>query len=390
MDYKAITEYTGLITSQYRRATNFLAWLTASLQMLDDLDVLSTEMLTKSFDLDNAVGDQLDLLGDILGQQRHLPFDPTDGSDPELPDELYRGILRFKIGVNSWDGQVGTIHYLWNQLFPEVALDFDDNQDMSCTITFTGYLPRLVTDMINNDLLLPRPEGVRYDFGEIEVLPYFSYDLDDDYFTGYDYGYWDVSTSGAFGEPPIMNSAYTNSTGTVITMSFNKVMANPIGNEDHFTVRIGSSPYEYDVPASIALNSSDNTKIDLTLSSSPEAIIWGDTITISYSPGAVKSSVDSQLLGAFNNRNVTNTMTEPAGPTVVSAETSTDGTYIIVTMSKEMMDPAGSEGDWDVVVNGSTHDTVTSATLGATAYEIYLYLTTAIVYGDTVVVSYYG
>ena len=188
----ANTEYLKLITSQYQGAPKFLEWLTASLTILQDISVCA-DLMPSHFDLDTAVGVQLDALGLILGQTRILPFEPTDGSSSTLDDTIYRKILKLKAFTNHWDGSTSSIYDAWYAIFPDVDLIITDNQDMSATITLTGNLSQIVIDMINNDLVIPRPEGVQYNFGggTLAPIPIFAFDLDNDYFKGFDEGYWD-------------------------------------------------------------------------------------------------------------------------------------------------------------------------------------------------------
>lgn len=393
MSYKPLSYYLSLITHQYQMSPNFIAWLTAVLQMVDDVDTLIENMYLY-FDIDNAVGAQLDILGVHLGQSRYLNFNPTDGSNPYLADELYRAILKFKIGVNSWDGQSKTIYKLWAQLFPNVAIKIVDNQDMSATITFNGSLPQIVIDMINKDQLIPRPEGVNYNFpglaGQV-VLPFFSYDMNDTYFTGYDYGYWDVSSAGTFGVNPNLIDAETDVTGTIITLSFDKVMADPTGKQSEFTINAGTSPSSHPTISSVRLNTYDNTKIDLLLASSPIPIYYGETVTLSYI-GDIKSN-DGFFLSAFTNIPVVLTMPQPVSPVLISASTSTDGTKVYLNFNKNMLDPTGTQAHFSVLSGTSpvTYDIVSSCSLtGSPASQITLNLQTPIVSGNNVTISYDG
>ncbi|MCE5304566.1 DUF2612 domain-containing protein [bacterium] len=188
----ANTEYLKLITSQYQGAPKFLEWLTAPLTILNDISECA-DLIPSYFDLDTAVGVQLDALGLILGQTRVLPFEPTDGSSSTLDDATYRKILRLKAFTNYWDGSTASIYKAWYIIFPNSDLTITDNQDMSATISITGNLSQIVIDMINNDLVIPRPEGVQYNFGggTLAPIPIFAFDLNNEYFKGLDEGYWD-------------------------------------------------------------------------------------------------------------------------------------------------------------------------------------------------------
>lgn len=188
------SEYLALLTSQYQNSTKFKQWLEAPLTMLHDFS-LCADAMPACFDLDTAVGIQLDAIGALMGQSRTLPFEPTDGTTSELDDVTYRKILKLRAFYNYWDGQVASIYEGWNAIFPDVTLVITDNQDMTATITIAGELSQIVIDMINNDLVIPRPEGVKYNYsGTVEIAPIFAFDYDEEesqYFEGFDLGNWD-------------------------------------------------------------------------------------------------------------------------------------------------------------------------------------------------------
>lgn len=189
----AISNYLALITSQYQNSPKFLAWLEAVLQIAHDVSVCA-DSIPAAFDLDTAVGVQLDVVGASIGQPRLLDFQPTGGQSAYLEDATYRNILKLKTMTNYWDGKIATIYDAWYKIFPDVVLNIHDNMDMTADVTITGSLKQIIIDMILRDLVLPRPEGVRYWYkGSIASLPLASYDMDDDYFKGYDEGYWDCS-----------------------------------------------------------------------------------------------------------------------------------------------------------------------------------------------------
>ncbi|MCX6686542.1 MAG: PGF-pre-PGF domain-containing protein [Methanoregula sp.] len=107
---------------------------------------------------------------------------------------------------------------------------------------------------------------------------------------------------------PTFASATTNAAGTVITITFNKAMANPSGKEAQFTYKIGAAGGK--TFSAAALNS-DPTKIDLTTSGT--AIAYGNTVTVSYTKGTV-TAADTGVLESFTDQAVTNAMPAPAPP----------------------------------------------------------------------------
>ena len=213
-------DYLDLITSQYQTSPKFLAWVRTYLEMVKDVTRLATslpfyfsfnkvvdesveqipgtnvnQLLTTAgsgYDfvaLDACVGDQLDIVGEILGLSRKLNFNPTGGVSDILTDDMYRELLKHKVLMNHWDGRLDSVKALWSTLYPDGEIAFIDNMDMTLTVFPLGSFSTLTIDLLVNGYLLPRPQGVLYDyqFGE---LPYFGFDHDDAYISGFDTGHW--------------------------------------------------------------------------------------------------------------------------------------------------------------------------------------------------------
>lgn len=155
----SITQYTDLVTSEHADKPNFIATLSALLQPVADLQAL-IGALPASYDLDTAIGVQLDAVGLWIGQSRYLQtpisdvyfsfdieglgfdqgtwqgeFDPTTQLTA-LPDDSYRVLLRAKIAVNTWDGTIEAAERIWDSLFADLhfSIVIIDNQDMTMDI----------------------------------------------------------------------------------------------------------------------------------------------------------------------------------------------------------------------------------------------------------------
>jgi PGF-pre-PGF domain-containing protein len=180
---------------------------------------------------------------------------------------------------------------------------------------------------------------------------------------------------------PTFTSSLTTTDGTTIIITFSTTMADPAGKHGQFTYALnGGAAQGF---SAVALNAT-TTKIDLTTSGT--AIANGDAVTVSYTPGTIVAA-DTGVLAAFANQAVTNK--KPAPPTFVSAQTSGDGTKIIITFSKAMANPAGKHGQFTYKVNGGVAQSFSAAALNATTTNIDLTTAgTAISVGDTVTVSY--
>lgn len=183
-----ISYYLNLFTSEYKLAPNLNAWTRALLTPLDDITTCIGGM-TEAFDLDSAVGVQLDTLGSIIGQGRTVGFQPSGGVSPVLDDETYRLLLKAKIAFNSWDGLQTSLQPIWQSLFSSGTIVLHDNQNMTAIIILTGSFTSIIQDLIVNGLIVPRPETVQYTitFG---ILPILGFDENNSFIAGFDAGHF--------------------------------------------------------------------------------------------------------------------------------------------------------------------------------------------------------
>jgi len=154
-----IQRYLNLVTSQHQDKPKFMAWLAAPLGILDDAATLANNFNTH-FDQDLAVGVQLDTLGDIVGVNRTVSYQPLDGSSPVLGDDTFRKLIKAKISKNQWDGTTEKIYELWENVFPNFGLQVIDHQDMSMTALMTGQIDSSTQQLIANSYIVPKPQGV--------------------------------------------------------------------------------------------------------------------------------------------------------------------------------------------------------------------------------------
>lgn len=159
----AIDKYLNNITNQHRDKPKFIAWLSSSLTIIDHA-YLVTKNMDNDFDLDNAIGKQLDVLGQTIGRQRTLTFQPLNGFDPIMDDETYRLVLKAKVAMNNWDGKIESAYEIWDNTFKDIGMQLQDNQDMSLTAYVTGYVNQIRQDLIQHGYIVPKPEGVRINY----------------------------------------------------------------------------------------------------------------------------------------------------------------------------------------------------------------------------------
>lgn len=130
-----------LIPSANRDRPQFRAWVSTLLQGLVDAANVAESMQTL-FDIDNAVGDQLDKVGEWVGVSRLIteklaplffswgvaglgwgqanwasPFEPPNSQIVSLDDSHYRILLKARIAANYWDGTIPGAYEAWDRLF---------------------------------------------------------------------------------------------------------------------------------------------------------------------------------------------------------------------------------------------------------------------------------
>lgn len=173
-----------LITT-FNRRPKFTSFCETSLSKIQDgmLDIASF------FNVENAIGKQLDIIGEYVGLKRELNFQPTTAS-PVLDDDDYRTLIRASIIKNTWKGTIGEIYELWEEILPGLYLIIKDNQDMTMDM-IVGGANDLIKELIENGYFAPKPMGVKINY---TFLPagdeIFGYDTNTNFIRGYDEGVW--------------------------------------------------------------------------------------------------------------------------------------------------------------------------------------------------------
>lgn len=180
--------YSNILTSQYRPTQQFNQWLSVVLNIATDISNL-LQFITSAFDLDFAVGVQLDTLGVIVGVSRIVPFQPTGLVSPVLDDTTYRLLIRATIANNMWDGKIGSLYPIWSNLFPGGQISIINNQNMTADVIMTGSFSSIIQDLITNGMIVPRPQAVQYNY-EFGDLPFFGFGPANAFIAGFGVGKW--------------------------------------------------------------------------------------------------------------------------------------------------------------------------------------------------------
>lgn len=213
----AADDYLALITPSHRGKPKFAAMIRALVEPVVAQQGF-IEHLPVDFDLDEAIGAQLDVVGEWVGRTRFVrtpiasawfsfddalrgfdrgvwfqPFDTADGIT-RLDDETFRTLLRAKIAANNWDGTLPAAKEALSIIFPngETSLVITDNQDMTITFGVAGVIPSALFIALLSDGYLPlKPEAVRANYLITTVSgPLFGFDVSNEFIGGFDEAAW--------------------------------------------------------------------------------------------------------------------------------------------------------------------------------------------------------
>lgn len=181
-------KYIDLITSEHYNKPKYKSYVKKFLDMLSPVVDCYNEY-NILFVLDTAVGNQLDIIGDLVGIGRNLPTD-NENIPSTLNDDYYRRVIRSKIYFNHWDGTRESLENIIDSVFPGLAYEFVDDQDMSYEITIIDpESDPVVVALLEEGYILPKPSGVRVNYNVIST-PYFGWDKDTNFIKGWDRGTW--------------------------------------------------------------------------------------------------------------------------------------------------------------------------------------------------------
>ncbi|CAD5874402.1 DUF2612 domain-containing protein [Escherichia coli] len=222
-----MSKYTELITNYHATKPKFFDHINLSTRPLIDITT-ATRGLVSAFDIDTAVGVQLDILGLWIGRSRIVsqpisgvyfsldidglgfdqgvwqgPYDPDSGYTT-LSDETYRIILKAKIAINNWDGRNDSLPPILDAALEGSGLKMQivDNQDMTISIwvfpeTDISNVSLELIAAIRQGYLTVKAAGVWGGNIEIPAVEtpsegnrFFGFDMDNEYIAGFDDASW--------------------------------------------------------------------------------------------------------------------------------------------------------------------------------------------------------
>jgi hypothetical protein len=215
-----VTQYIQGITSEHADKPNFTSMVTTTVQPFANSAALYAS-IPILYDLDNAVGVELDTLGQWVGVTRYLsspitgvyfafdtsglgfdrgvwmgPFDPSTGL-VRLPDEYYKLVILARILNNNWDGSKTQAYVMADIIFLPFGFTYyiDDHADLSISIGILGPTPppALLTALLNSGKLDLKPATIHVASRVAQQGPIFSFDLNVLLFQGFDTSVWALS-----------------------------------------------------------------------------------------------------------------------------------------------------------------------------------------------------
>lgn len=183
-------EYLALITTEHQNRPRYIATVQASVSPFAALQSLMRSYVP-AFDVDSAIGQQLDIVALWVGVTRRIgtpiegfyfSWDDTAANgwdagvwkgigDPDfgfinLPDDLFRSVIKSKIEANQWKGDIpGAYRILEAAYGVGNNITIQDNQDMSMTVTITeGVLAPVQEAVITQGYIPIKPAGVSADY----------------------------------------------------------------------------------------------------------------------------------------------------------------------------------------------------------------------------------
>jgi hypothetical protein len=219
-----LSAYNAEVTSEHRDKPKFMATLAVTAQPLADTARLEQQYYLY-YDLDLAIGAQLDAVGMWVGRSRYLPvpitayfswdtdnlgwdqavwkrpFDPDSGF-VTLPDELYRVLLKAVIAANHWDGSIPGAYACWNIIwsqYPAYTFVIQDYGDGSMAYGLLGPAPpdQIMLGFFTFGEIDTKPAGIELDHFLPTMwpagpggTPVFAWDSMDPAAAGWDVGAW--------------------------------------------------------------------------------------------------------------------------------------------------------------------------------------------------------
>lgn len=176
----------------YNQTPKFLQILENVLSAFAQIQKVALDLQDTTFDVDSAIGAQLDIVGLWVGISRqvdvevlttYFSFDTLNAGFDQgiwfqtgdsttgvvlLTDDIYRALIKAKIALNTWDGTNSTLKGVFDALVAayagSVALWVQDNLNKTITVNTAAYLPTgapdVLTALLTDNIFVVKPMGM--------------------------------------------------------------------------------------------------------------------------------------------------------------------------------------------------------------------------------------
>lgn len=184
--------YSNLLILEYHNKPKAKATIEA---VVDTVPADLIQSVSEGFNIDTAVGKQLDILGEYIGTDRYYT---NDGVVAALSDEDYRIILKLKIIANNSNQSHKEIDETLYRFFGnDVRMDSSGNMEIEYFIP--AELEPVIIAAIQKEAL-PRPMGVKVGYIEEAKKIFFAFCTYQDQSAVYKTGFRDYNDADKVGE----------------------------------------------------------------------------------------------------------------------------------------------------------------------------------------------
>lgn len=180
--------YNTRIYAQYADKPKAVAWFNIVPDIADELSI-AFESIRNSYDIDNNEGEQLNVIGRIVGIDRSFEsqviydVDTYFGADNDasqfggidsqfetvgasisndVSDAIFRVLIKAKIAKNNSDATLDGVVHALSYITSSSPINVIDNEDMTFSVSFGTTLTDIEKFVFDTFDIVPRPQGVKF------------------------------------------------------------------------------------------------------------------------------------------------------------------------------------------------------------------------------------
>lgn len=147
---------------QYRNSPKFIAWISTLPAIAKAKLEAPLQVIADILDIDNIQGDQLDVVGRIVGIKRDFQKILADSGTGYDEDEVFRFLIKAKVVKNTSEATIDGIAEALNIIVESNSVTIQDSEDMTFSVAFSSELSNFERFILNTFDVLPRPQGVKF------------------------------------------------------------------------------------------------------------------------------------------------------------------------------------------------------------------------------------